>query len=796
MQSSPQLARLLSSPASATTATATTTTPISSASSPTSAFGANSSSSSSSSSIITNTGRYRPHLNALEAIPSPIISASSQARHLLPTSSHPAIAASAATASNSVLAPPPTAEALASLEGPLLPEDIPAGIYGGYTTQRTLGIGAFSRVVLAVPPLPRPPHTQSLPTTSDHLHLESLSRAASYGPSTSGEDSNSSSSSSSTVTAGLQPAISLQSPLSPPLPGSSSSFHQNGNPVLSTESHLRIRTASPPSAIDGLPADSSPLPHMAGVSLSASSSASATRRLSIQTQSLDRSQMAGSACGGNGGGTAAVMRAAATAAGHGGLPQGSQQVYALKMLEREPCRTNQRMKVSWVREVEVLKHISHPSLIHLVRSFCTPTYNILVLEAVSGGELFDLVAQHHADIIAPREWLVRRLMGELANAVGWMHRVNLVHRDIKLENILLTKDLRTCQPLTPSSLPPYSPTTTQPQPLLKLTDFGLSRFIDPATPHLETRCGSEEYAAPELIMGRRYDGRKTDAWALGVVGYALLTGSLPFLEDLPGSNAGAGSGSSAGLSDASAAASGSGSEGRSTQSNQVNASVRETAAASSRGAGGGGGGGAAVLRDPRARKAHLLRIAKGDLRWPETRNMESRDEFGLLDGAGTGALTARNRLITPAAQNFVGRLLRRDAAKRANVWDVWDEAWMVEGSFGGQGAAGAGAGAGAGAEAASSSSSQAVPASASSTAASIESPAAGPLPPSSVSNGTSNPAEGRRSTETRFQRVEETSAQGELFEVPLDPRVGSGREWMDRWTTLRTEPLSAVARDD
>ena len=65
-------------------------------------------------------------------------------------------------------------------------------------------------------------------------------------------------------------------------------------------------------------------------------------------------------------------------------------------------------------------------------------------------------------------------------------------------------------------------------PLVKLTDFGLSRFVDPDNPWLTTRCGSESYAAPEIVMGGQYDGRHTDAWACGVVLYALTTRRLPF----------------------------------------------------------------------------------------------------------------------------------------------------------------------------------------------------------------------------------------------------------------------------
>ena len=86
--------------------------------------------------------------------------------------------------------------------------------------------------------------------------------------------------------------------------------------------------------------------------------------------------------------------------------------------------------------------------------------------------------------------------------------------------------------VNPFKLPPTTtgsiPLHLLPSPLVKLTDFGLSRFINPASPSLQTRCGSESFAAPEIIMGRTYDGRETDAWAMGVVLYTLVSGELPF----------------------------------------------------------------------------------------------------------------------------------------------------------------------------------------------------------------------------------------------------------------------------
>lgn len=66
------------------------------------------------------------------------------------------------------------------------------------------------------------------------------------------------------------------------------------------------------------------------------------------------------------------------------------------------------------------------------------------------------------------------------------------------------------------------------EPHIKLTDFGLARVIDPNAPMLSTRCGSPDYAAPEIVKNLDFDGRISDVWSLGVVIYGLLVGSLPF----------------------------------------------------------------------------------------------------------------------------------------------------------------------------------------------------------------------------------------------------------------------------
>ncbi|KAK4048751.1 hypothetical protein OIV83_004517 [Microbotryomycetes sp. JL201] len=301
--------------------------------------------------------------------------------------------------------------------------------------------------------------------------------------------------------------------------------------------------------------------------------------------------------------------------------------FALKLVPVGQFRGNDRMRISVLREIEVLKVLSlfkavraeltrftpqnvhHPALISLISAYETSAYSVLALEYAPGGELFDFINTWHANLTEP---LVRRIFGELCSAVGWMHSIGLVHRDIKLENVLLMSQPfpTTINPLQLSSLP---------TPFVKLTDFGLSRFISLSNPTLSTRCGSEAYAAPELILARSYDGRQTDAWAMGVVLFALLTGVLPFLED---------------------------------------------------------------VRDPRGRKHFLLRIAKADWRWP-TRDASASDGLPRSDDGGRTVRTSAEgpasdptRLATLPAREVVSKLLVRDPNKRARVDDLWTVSWM------------------------------------------------------------------------------------------------------------------------
>ncbi|KAF5372840.1 hypothetical protein D9758_001470 [Tetrapyrgos nigripes] len=366
------------------------------------------------------------------------------------------------------------------------------------------------------------------------------------------------------------------------------------------------------------------------------------------------------------------------------------------------------------------------------------------------------------------ESTVRRIFAELCKAVSWMHSVGLVHRDIKLENVLLTvslseaalfenghrrtvsdeysrsrqsddeslgfldkatsssptsyafadsstygsspgsptgssfsshyklsrypsesstsmssasaasswylssdTDSKASMPmetsllgsrshtLVPSDMDhkPSSQIIPPPsQPLIKLTDFGLSRFIDPAKPLLMTRCGSEAYAAPELVMsggragvasggsrwgedggysseaGRRrdstssggYDARETDAWACGVVLYGLIARRLPFGE-------GPGEALISGVP----------------------------------------GGVTARPVGTSERRQWLMKIARGDWQWPSV-NASSEGS-----SSGDEELRGVHLAESEGAKRVASKLLIRDPTRRYRLKDLWDDEWVA-----------------------------------------------------------------------------------------------------------------------
>ncbi|XP_070506602.1 serine/threonine-protein kinase BRSK2 isoform X2 [Chironomus tepperi] len=174
---------------------------------------------------------------------------------------------------------------------------------------------------------------------------------------------------------------------------------------------------------------------------------------------------------------------------------------AIKIINREKLSESVLIKVE--REIAIMKLIDHPHVLGLSDVYENKKYLYLVLEHVSGGELFDYLVKKGR--LTPKE--ARRFFRQIISALDFCHSHSICHRDLKPENLLLDDKNN-----------------------IKIADFGMAS-LQPAGYMLETSCGSPHYACPEVIRGEKYDGRRADVWSCGVILYALLVGALPFDDD-------------------------------------------------------------------------------------------------------------------------------------------------------------------------------------------------------------------------------------------------------------------------
>ncbi|KAF2831934.1 kinase-like protein [Ophiobolus disseminans] len=156
------------------------------------------------------------------------------------------------------------------------------------------------------------------------------------------------------------------------------------------------------------------------------------------------------------------------------------------------------------REIHHHRQFIHPHIARLYEVIVTEKLVWLVLEYCPGDELYNYLLQKGA--LEPSK--VQRIFTQLVGAVSYVHNKSCVHRDLKLENILLDKNEN-----------------------VKLVDFGFTREYEGKSNYLQTWCGTVCYSAPEMLKGERYAGEKVDVWSLGIILYALLVGELPFDED-------------------------------------------------------------------------------------------------------------------------------------------------------------------------------------------------------------------------------------------------------------------------
>lgn len=201
---------------------------------------------------------------------------------------------------------------------------------------------------------------------------------------------------------------------------------------------------------------------------------------------------------------------------------------AIKLIRRETLGSNANRLQKIYREIHILRGLEHPNIVRLHEMVETERHIGIILEYASGGELFDYILNHRY----LKDNAARKLFAQLISGVGYLHKRGIVHRDLKLENLLLDRNRN-----------------------IIITDFGFANTFDPNDELseemefnlsnkdyikrlglegtdgarrgdlMQTSCGSPCYAAPELVVSDSlYTGRKVDVWSCGVilVGFTVL----------------------------------------------------------------------------------------------------------------------------------------------------------------------------------------------------------------------------------------------------------------------------------
>ncbi|XP_008152424.2 NUAK family SNF1-like kinase 2 [Eptesicus fuscus] len=179
--------------------------------------------------------------------------------------------------------------------------------------------------------------------------------------------------------------------------------------------------------------------------------------------------------------------------------ESSGRLVAIKSIRKDKIKDEQDL-MHIRREIEIMSSLNHPHIVAIHEVFENSSKIVIVMEYASRGDLYDYISERQR--LSEHE--ARHFFRQIVSAVHYCHQNGVVHRDLKLENILLDANGN-----------------------IKIADFGLSNLYHQGK-FLQTFCGSPLYASPEIVNGKPYTGPEVDSWSLGVLLYILVHGTMPF----------------------------------------------------------------------------------------------------------------------------------------------------------------------------------------------------------------------------------------------------------------------------
>jgi tRNA A-37 threonylcarbamoyl transferase component Bud32 len=184
----------------------------------------------------------------------------------------------------------------------------------------------------------------------------------------------------------------------------------------------------------------------------------------------------------------------------------TKEKFAMKIYDKDKLNDNSKKKCVY-REIEILKRINHKNIAKLVEVINTQNHILIVQELVNGISLRDYynreirnqkgISEHKANIF-------KKIFKQIFDAMNYLHKNYMAHRDIKLENILMTKEYE-----------------------IKIIDFGFGMY-NPENKLQNFFCGTPNYMSPEIAFKKPYVGQKADLWSLGVLVYKMYCADFPF----------------------------------------------------------------------------------------------------------------------------------------------------------------------------------------------------------------------------------------------------------------------------